>query len=180
MKDGVLLKMGKLHKRFAGDELNLNHDLFPAPTETKFVRAFFFDVDGNALSPASVDMVDKGGGRFIDTTILMQNVPMMKVRFQVYTDSGYTELDCEYPGDTDCYELDSLLPTQLPSAESITANIEPAAEVQASMEDVSLDVQIGSDEIKASISSEEELQADQATDDVAASLDSDEIKANIE
>lgn len=173
--------MGKVFKRLAGDALNLNFDLFPEPDSTRFVRAFLFDKDGSALTPATVDLTDVGGGRFVETATVMQNIPLMKTRIQVYNDSGYTELDCEYPGDTDCYELDSLLPTQLPNAEGIEANFGPDVNLGAEMEDGGINAEISSDEIQATISAEDEIEAQhEATPEVAASLDSDEIKANIE
>ena len=170
--------MSSVFKRFAGNALNLSLDLFPAPAETKYVRAFLYDKDGVALAPASVDV---GGGRFVETSTVMQNIPLMKARLEVYTDAGYTELDCEYPGEIGCYELDSLLPTQMPTAEGIDANFGDEASLGASLEDVEIGVGIISDEIKAEISSDDEVEANtEGEPEVSASLDSDEIKANLE
>ena len=171
--------MGKTFKRFAGDALNLNHDLFPAPDEARFVRTFFFDRNGAALVPAFVNLNDNGGGRFSNTSIAMQSTPLMKARHQVYLDSGYSELDCEYPGDTDCYELDNLLPTQLPGAPELEAEISNV-ELEAEITEGTLEAEVESGEAEAEIDSSLVLEAEVESQEVDAETTTTQLEGEID
>lgn len=171
--------MSKAFKRFAGDPLNLSLDLFPAPTETKYARAFFFDKDGAALSPAFVNLIDQGGGRFTDTTIAMPSTSIVNARFEVYTDDQYSDVDHQYLGGTDAYELDSLLPTQLPGAPELEAEI-TTVELEAEITEGELEAEFDSGSLTAEIEESTDLDAELESTEVEAETTSTELEGEID
>lgn len=161
--------MGVFDRR-AGQVLGLRLDLLPPPSEARFVTAFLFDKSGNALTPASVDLNDIGSGAHVEDSQVMQSVPQMVAKYIVYLDSARTQVDNdEYLGDVDVFELDELVPSQLPGEVSLTAEINDV-ELGADVGDLTLDADVDGQELIGEI--------DEIEDDFAVNQDAQELSTN--
>jgi len=100
-------------RRKVGTTLGLKLLLKPAD-DSLFVRAFLTDKAGVALSPASVDLANVGGGQYVENTQLMQATDQMVASYRVFDDSGFTLLNGEFPGDTDYFDKET--PSSAPSS----------------------------------------------------------------
>lgn len=167
-------------KRKPGEVLGLNLDLRPEPDSPRYVRAFFYDIDGAALIPSFLDLVDLGGGRHVDSTATMQSVSQMRVNYRVYLDAARTEEDeCEYLGAQDVFDLDQLVPSQLPSDVKLTAEISDGS-LSAEFGDNSAVGDLDSESLEAFAFDPKSLDSSESSTSVEADSDSSSLKADID
>ena len=166
------------YKRRAGVTLGLSLALSPRD-DSKFVRAFLTDKSGAALATPSVDLTSIGGGIYVDNTFTMPSTAQVRARYVVFEDSGYTQEDCEHPGDTDTFDLDDLLPSQLPGDEVLTAEVD-SVELEAEVSEGELEANVESGSVEADLDEVENLEAEADATDLEADTDSSELEGNIE
>lgn len=168
--------MGKSFKRLAGAALNLRHDLIPTPDVQKYVRAFLTDKNGASVGAGTVDLTAVNFASFVDTAETMPSTDQLVAKFVVYEDSGYTVEDCEYPGDTDVYVLDNLLPTQLPGDPVLEAEV-TTVELEAEITEGEIEAEIETGEIEAEVVSDQQ-EAEIESNEVEAEGNQAELEAN--
>lgn len=167
-------------KRRPGQTLGLRLDLLPEPDEARFVRAFLFDKDGAALVPAFVDLADLGSGIHVENSTSMQSVPQMVAKYQVYFDAARTELDdCEFLGGVDVYDLEELVPSQLPSDVSLTAEVKDV-ELAAVASDGGIIGELKDESLVAEIDEIEDVETAQKTTSVSAGIETPKLSAEID
>ena len=172
--------MGVFDRR-AGQVLGLRLDLLPQPSEARFVTAFLFDKSGNALTPASVELTDIGNGAHVEDTQVMQSVQQMVAKYIVYLDAARTQVDNEeYLGGVDVFDLDELVPAQLPSEVSLTAEINDV-ELGADVGDLTLDAEVDGQELTGEIDEiEDDFAVNQAVDELSTNTKQPSLEAEIE
>lgn len=171
--------MSENAKILAGDSVPLNLQTTDGNTAL-FPRAYIVDQDGNPTTPSFVDLEHVANGKYLnpDNDFAMPNVEQLHVTYVQFEDSDRTILS-EYSNGSDIFERESLLPSQLPSADAITANLGDDPSIKAQLFNGGVTAEMTTDEIKAKITSEEEVQATSDDAEIGASLDSDEINANL-
>jgi len=163
-------------KRLAGASLNLRHDLFPTPDAQKYARATLTDKNGASVGSGTVDLTAVGFGLFVDTSEAMPSTEMLVAKIEVFDDAAYTELSCDYPGDTDVYELETLQPSQLPGDAVLEAEI-ITAQVEAEITDGEVSAEITGGEVEAELETQETATEIETTE-LDAESDQAEVEAN--
>lgn len=172
--------MAEVVKKLAGKTLFLRYDLWPTPVSQKYVRAFFQDKNGNSVAPGSVDLLPVNFNTYVDTTQTMPSIDLLNVIYLVYDDAAYTEESYEFPGCREAYELDNLLPTQLPGEPSLEAEIFSSSYV-ADIEGGELQADLQGSEVTADLEANENLSAEIDVEQVDAENESaEELEANID
>jgi len=114
--------------RTVGEPLRLRASLTDGATD-KFVRAFLFNSNGSPHSPATVDLVHANEGIYADDdTVLMPNQAQILVKYKVFDDSAFTELnDCDYDQHSHCFELSKFDPVSIrPTNQVVRAGVSQA------------------------------------------------------
>jgi len=62
-----------------------------------FVRATIKDPDGVEISASPQGLTNQGGGEFSDNTVLGLNVDFLSIRYEVFSDAGFTVPHPEFP-----------------------------------------------------------------------------------
>lgn len=168
--------MGKEFKRLAGAALNLRHDLIPTPSVQKYVRAVLTDKNGASVVPGTLNLTAVNFGVYVETSFAMPSTDQVVARFEVFDDDQYTKPSCDYLGDTDIYELDNLLPTQLPGDEVLEAEV-ITAEVEAEVTSGFLEAEVITGELEAEIETSQ-AEAEVDVDEVEANAEQNELEAN--
>lgn len=170
--------MGEFRRK-PGESLGLSLDLRPDPQSTRFVRAFLFDKNGSAFVPAFLDLADAGGGTFVDNTFTMPSTPQIRAKYRVYLDAAYTEEDCEYLGSEDVFDLDELVPSQLPSDVSLTAEVFDG-KIEAIASDERMIGQMETKNLTGIVEDSDDLETSKQTPKLSASASDEKLSGEIE
>lgn len=164
-------------KRRAGQPLRLKFMTFPADNSL-FVRAFLFD-ENMASIGSPINLTSVGNGCYTENSFAMTSNPEIVAKYKAYEDAAFTIDACEYPGASDIFELDDLLPTQLPDSVDISAQMEVASEFQVDISPSEIKVDLEITNINVKIESEDEIVAKEENVEMATDFDSDEFSANL-
>lgn len=171
--------MGEFSRR-AGQTLGLSLDLRPTPDVTRFVTAFLFDKDGNALAPASVNLTDQGNGNHVENSTTMQSVPQMRAKYRVFFDAGRTdEDDCEYLGGEDVFDLDDLQPSELPGDSKLTGVLQSQVTIKGEIADGDLSGEIKTDKLSGQVQDPDALEGKDEASKLDAEINSEELKGKL-
>jgi hypothetical protein len=166
-------------KRRAGQSLGLSLDLRPDPSETRYVSAFLFDKSGAPLVPASVNLTDNGGGNFTENTTPMQSTAQMRAKYRVFEDAGRTIEDCEYLGGEDTFDLEELLPSQLPGEPSLTGEIQSQTELMGELKEPEIEAMIQDQPLAGELTDERELEGDKESTELSGDIDEQNLEGEI-